>query len=166
MSPRLHRVFSVLGWALGTETPARMVHASLLRMKAQRIPLRWGEPGVTFRPLVAGWHLSHARGVNVVGAVLLAFPPELTEDAVIEAAAPDPIEHAARTLGVQHAFVAGLDDGWHREPHPSSWLRNIRREDYLAGYETGMEARFRATTVCACGVRRFLGAPVCATCAG
>jgi hypothetical protein len=158
---------SVRGWARETRTPRQRITAALLRLRAQGIALRWGDYGVALRPLVTplatGWQRSSLLGVNLIGAVLLAYQPERAPEDD-NGAHEDPTIAAARALGVPLAYVEGLADGWDRAAHSADWLSHINRAAYLDGYEAGMEARFRETVVCGCGTRRFRSELTCPSC--
>src|SRR4051812_6706256 len=150
------------GWNRPTGTPQEKVFAALLRVREQGVGLRFGDFGVSMRRLqVVGWHRTN-MGVNLVGAVLLAFQPEALPDS--DCAHEDPVEAAARALEGPPAFVAGMSDGWERAAHSREWLGSVHKGVYLNGYETGMFARFRETTVCSCGTRRFLVERTCPSC--
>jgi hypothetical protein len=168
MSPAVTMALSLRSWTRALRTPAAKVFAALMRMRAQGIPLRYGEPGVSWRLLpravgggLGAWQLTNAGGVSLLGAVALTWPLDLGDDP----APQDPGAHLARVLEQPDVYVSGLDEGWHREAHMSCRLHHIHREAYLCGYETGMEARFRATVLCSdCGARRFRPERVCPSC--
>ncbi len=164
MSPKVGMELSLRSWARALRTPPGKVFASLMRMRAQGIPLRYGEAGVTLK--AEGWRLTSTDGVSLLGAVVLSFPEDPKPESPPQYPG-EPGEHVARVLEVVNAYVCGLDEGWHREAHLSSRIHDIHREAYLCGYEVGMEARFRATLLCElCGARRFRSEPACPRCAG
>jgi hypothetical protein len=160
VSPKIGISVALRGWRRATRTPTAKVNAALIRMRGQHIELRYGDHGVLPCPFAGGWCLDRMavpRGVNIIGAVLLAFQPE--------AAGDDPQAAAAEALEVSAAWVEGLADGWDCEPQSQVLLSGSGRGDYRQGYEAGMEARFRATVVCPdCGARRFRTIPSCGGC--
>jgi hypothetical protein len=157
MSPKIGMSLATRGLLKDRRTPAAKVNAAIQMMADQGIPLRNGDHGVAPCPFASGWCVDRRFGnaVNVVGAVLLALQPEEGDD---------PVAAAAGALETTIAFVEGLCDGWDRARQAERFLGDIHVRAYLDGYETGMEARFRATVVCRCGARRFKAEPRCAEC--
>lgn len=161
MSPGISMAMSVTGWASDARIPAKKIMAAIERCEGQGISLCYGDHGVS-ASLLGGWQQDRRAifGVNLVGAVVLAFQPEAAE----HEAHPDPMLAAALALQVPAAYVHGMVDGWERAVQSETWLSNVHRSHYLNGYEAGMEGRFTATTLCDCGTRRFRSEPECPSC--
>ncbi len=164
MSPKIALLVNGRSWTEEAKNPRDKVTQALGRVEDQGVPLRYKATGVHYSPTAGGWVTTSANwGVDVVGAVLLAYQPE-PDPGEANTAVHDPSAAAALFLAVPYAYVAGLSDGWDRDTQSAVWLSNLQKHSYMNGYEAGMEARFRATVVCSCGCRRFrveLGCPSC-----
>lgn len=142
-------------------TPRLMVLAALHEARAEGIPLRFGDMGVSRGPATAPWIIDRRelpRGVNLLGLLLLLLRAEWADEL------EEPTAVCARAMGVDLAWLEGAVDGWNRESHNQIALK-VDRELYLSGYETGLEGRLLATLVCAhCGSRRFRDESSCPGC--
>lgn len=156
------------GISLAIDVPGRMLpraqvlHA-LAIARSKDLPLYQGaEPGVVPARWSNAWIIDRRRripAINLVGAVLIAFQPDVNPDEDLSGI-------AARTLGVGLPFIEGCSDGWALESMSEHWLKADRRA-YMAGYFAGCEGLFAATLVCGrCGARRFKVQAVCDGCSG
>jgi hypothetical protein len=147
--------------AVERKPPRNKLLACLALVKASGIPLRQSQLGVVQGQLTGEWTVDRAtvRGVDALGAVLLAMQPERIED-------EDPSGAAARALGVQMAWVIGAQDGWDGEAQNTVWLGGaFTSSHYLNGYLSGVEALCLNTLVCDhCGSRRFKSEARCPGC--
>jgi hypothetical protein len=72
-----------------------------------------------------------ARGVNPIGAVVIAAQPEAT----------DPDNAAMMALGVSAAWLEGFAAGVTKQEPETKWSRHIARHIYREGFVTGGEVR-------------------------
>ena len=149
MSPGVLIDVDVLGWLASLRTPGEKIRAALERCRGQGVRILHGDYGVQVVG-DSGWIVDPRRrpaGVNVLGAVCVAFQPLVST--------LDPLLAAAATLEVTTVFAEGVQDGFDNvlpERPPSRAARRL----YLDGTDLGHEIRHELTQRCeACGSRHF-----------
>jgi hypothetical protein len=137
------------------KTPLDKIRAAVHWAQQSGIRILHGDYGVI--PSAEEWVVDEQRrpvGVSPLGAIVLAYQPDVTEDM------PDP---AAHVLGVSPAYAEGVADGFDRDL-TGHFAGAVSRQHYLFGVEVGYMLRFDLTTRCERCSTSHLKADPCPLC--